>query len=145
MDLNNPAHPGHSNYLIPTGGKRAEQVFYHDTPLFESTITELIDHLEGHHMERSGLLDEDQNIVLIPNIHSDPHNNFYWDNDAAIEALDSIYEKGHHVLGIWHTHPNGYPWPTPRDIAGWPDLRLNWRYFLVTRGEVTEWKLVQDD
>lgn len=97
-------------------------------------------------MERCGFIDEEQNIHRVDNIHRNPHSNFYMDEDDAEQTINSIYEiYQSNIIGIYHTHPNGYPWPSPRDIAGWPNPALNWRYFLVTRGQVTEWQLVIDD
>jgi proteasome lid subunit RPN8/RPN11 len=146
-DLNNPAHIGHSNYLISTNGKRAEQIFHPDVPLLESTVHELIEELQGHYLERCGFIDSEMDLFHVQNSHRVPHSNFYMEEtDESVEqALHEIYEiRQTHIIGIYHTHPNGYPWPTPRDIAGWPNTALGWRYFLVTRGEVTEWRLVSD-
>ena len=144
-DLNNPAHLGHSNYLISTHGKRAERIYHPDVPLFESTVSDLLIELESHYMERCGFIDHEQNIHQVPNVHHNPHANFYMDEEDGKRTVDKIYDVCQsHIMGIYHTHPNGYPWPTPRDIAGWPNPQLNWRYFLVTRGEVTEWRLVDD-
>jgi proteasome lid subunit RPN8/RPN11 len=145
VDLNNPAHPGHSDYLISCKGKKAEQIFYHPEPLYESTVNHLIDELEGHYMEKCGFLTLEEEIVRVQNSHLKPHANFYMEEEDAKNAIDYIYnDLGTEILGIYHTHPNGYPWPTPRDIRGWPNPALKWRYWLVTRGTVTEWRLVDD-
>jgi proteasome lid subunit RPN8/RPN11 len=146
VDISNPAHPAHSNYLISTNGIRAEPVHFHEEPLFESTIEELLSHLDGRLSERCGFItSDDQEVVVIENIHEDSRNNFYMCEEKAIKAIDYIYEKTDRtILGIWHTHPNGYAWPSPRDIAGWPKKELQWRYFLVSRGVVTEWTLVHE-
>jgi len=146
MDKNNPAHPAHSNYLISTDGIRAEQIYHPEVPLFESTVSELLEHLDLKYNERCGFItNEDQEIVQVDNVHENKHNNFYMCERSAEKAIDYIYRKTRRtILGIWHTHPNGYAWPSPRDIKGWPDERLAWRYFLVSRGVVTEWRLVSD-
>lgn len=146
MDISNPAHPGHSNYLISTNGILAEQVYHPDVPLFESTVSELLNQLDGRYNERCGFItNDDQEVVVIDNVHENPRNNFYMDEDSAEDAIEYIYNKtGRTILGIWHTHPNGYAWPSPRDIRGWPRKELQWRYFLVSRGVVTEWRLVGD-
>lgn len=144
VDTDNPAHRAHSNYLIPTNGYRAECI-ESDLPLHESTISKLLEELEGHYKERCGIITTENNIVYVPNSHEDPHSNFYMDADDGADALNYIRDDlQENILGIWHTHPNGYPWPTPRDICGWPNLSLGWRYFLVTRGAVSEWVLVHD-
>lgn len=144
-DVDNPAHPGHSNYLISTDGWRAEPIEYPCEPLFESTISHLLEELDGHYKERCGFITKEQEIVRVENAHFDPHNNFYMDEEDATQAISYIYDESlDEIMGIWHTHPNGYPWPSPRDIVGWPKKDLGWRYFLVTRGCVTEWRLVRD-
>lgn len=139
-----PAHPAHSNYLISTNGKKAEPVERPLVPLFQDTIDTLLSHLEGHYNERCGFITEDmQEVVPVYNSHENPHSNFYMDTEDAQKNIDYIYEdRQTSILGIWHTHPNGYPWPSPRDIIGWPNQKLGWRYFLVSRGNVTEWRLV---
>lgn len=145
MDSSNPAHPEHSDYLISTNGLRAEPVFYPDEPLFESTIVELLEQLDGRYLERCGFIDSEQELHRVENSHADPHSNFYMETEDAKRAIHEIYEiMDRHIMGIYHTHPNGYPWPSPRDIAGWPNPKLGWRYFLVTRGKVTEWRLVDE-
>lgn len=146
VDSYDPSHPAHSNYLISTNGLRAEQIRHPEVPLFESTVAGLLENLDGKYNERCGFItDDDQEIVVVENAHKNKHNNFYMCEDSAEEAIEYIYEKTNRtILGIWHTHPNGYAWPSPRDIRGWPNLELRWRYFLVSRGVVTEWELVSD-
>lgn len=145
MDLNNPAHPGHSNYLISSNGRQAEQIFYHSNPLPESVRNELLDLLYHNTTEQCGFITQDFDVVPVKNSHAEPASNFYMSEADATIILDSIFTKyGSDILGIYHTHPNGYPWPSPRDLVGWPNPALGWRYFLVTRGDVTEWRLLGD-
>lgn len=33
-----PADPAHDNYLISTNGVRAQRIWHHESPLFESTV-----------------------------------------------------------------------------------------------------------
>lgn len=142
IDLNNPAHPGHSNHLISTKGRKAQRVWHHETPLFESTIQELLEEWDAEVTEQCGFIDSEQEIWYIKNIHQSPHANFLMQNKQMENALKEIYGKYRRtVLGIFHTHPNSLPWPSPRDIVGWPNLKLEWRYFIVTRDQVLEWEL----
>lgn len=145
-EILDPADPSHGDYLISTDGWRAEKLYFTDSPLFESTVSELLHQLELFTIERCGFITtEDQEIVTVDNTHDDPINNFFMEKADYEKALRYIYEETQReVLGIWHTHPNGYPWPSPRDIWGWPNHNLGWRYFLVSRGDVTEWELVRD-
>lgn len=138
-----PESPLHSSHLISTGGVKAQRLWHHEEPLLESTINELIDIFESHLYECCGLIDTEQNIYRIRNVHKFPRMNFFMDETETREVIEKIYDiRQESVLGIFHTHPNGYPWPSPRDIVGWPNPRLGWRYFLVTADDVSEWELV---
>lgn len=144
-DLNNPAHIGHSNYLISTNGKQAEQIFYPGTPLPESVRSELLDIGYLNTTEQCGFITEDFDIVPVQNSHLEPRTNFFMSDEEVMVIAHEIYEiRESKIIGIYHTHPNQYPWPSPRDIVGWPNPALAWRYFLVTRGDVTEWRLIGD-
>lgn len=145
MDLNNPAHPSHSNHLISTKGKKAKRVWHHESPLYESTVNQLLLDWNRDVIEQCGFIDNDQEIWYVPNVHDKPRANFLMDNHVTCKVLENIYEvTDRKVLGIFHTHPNSLPWPSPRDIVGWPNPRLGWRYFIVTEGEVLEWELSRD-
>lgn len=145
VDLNNPAHPGHSEYLISSNGRKAEQIFFHEIPLPEKVRSELLSECFNYSLEHCGFITIEFDLVRVHNSHQVPQRNFYMDEADAGHAIDEIYQhQKSEILGVWHTHPNGYPWPTPRDLRGWPNPALNWRYFLVTRGDVTEWRLVDD-
>lgn len=145
MDLNNPAHPSHANHLISTNGKRARRIWHHESPLFESTVNQLLLDWNREVVEQCGFIDSEQELWYIPNVHDKPRMNFLMDTYVATNVLERIYEKQERkVLGIFHTHPNGVPWPSSRDLVGWPNTKLNWRYFIVTGDEVVEWEITYD-
>ena len=144
IDLNNPAHPSHSDYLISTNGWRAEIIWYPDNPLYENTVEELLDEWDAEVIEQCGFIDSEQDIWFVDNSHNNPRQNFLMNEKHMAETLQTIYNKEKRkVLGIFHTHPTNIPWPSPRDIVGWPNSKLNWRYFIVTQKEVGEWKLIK--
>jgi proteasome lid subunit RPN8/RPN11 len=90
--------------------------------------------------EVCGFITNDENVLFVPNSHVEPHYNFYMDIADIQEALDIIRKiGGSDVIGMFHTHPTNIPWPSPVDIAGWPNLSLQWRYWIVTNHEVIEW------
>lgn len=146
MDFNNPAHPGHSNYLISSNGRMAEQIFYSCSPLPENVRTKLLNIAYSNTIEMCGFITTGfDDVVPVQNSHEVPQTNFYMNEEDAEVAINSIYnDLQTEILGIYHTHPNGYPWPSPRDLRGWPNPALSWRYFLVARGDVTEWRLLCD-
>lgn len=140
---NSAASRFHSDHLISTNGRKAERVWHHPEPLFESTVEELLEVADIYTNERCGFIDSEQNVYHISNVHAKPRMNFFMDEDEVENAVKEIYEtRQNSILGIFHSHPNGLPWPSPRDIVGWPNPKLGWRYFLVVSGNVTEWKLV---
>lgn len=142
LDLNNPAHPGHSNQLIPTNGLKPSRVWYHQEPMLESIRNKLIDECQLHRTERCGLITAGWDIWKVPNCHEAPYKNYLMCDEDVFPILHEIYEiRETYITAIWHTHPTNVPWPSPRDIVGWPRLDLKWRYFIVTNNEVLEWEL----
>lgn len=139
-----PADPAHSDHLISTNGLRAQRVWHHDTPLFESTKEELLLDWNREVVEQCGFIDSEQEVWYIENVHEKPRGNFLMEQKETQNVLERIYNKlGRTVIGIFHTHPNGVTWPSPRDIVGWPNPKLGWRYFIVTGSDVVEWELVR--
>jgi len=145
LDINNPAHPGHSNHVISTNGIKAQRVWNPEKPLNASTVKGLLMDWERKLTEQCGFIDSEEEFWYVSNIHQYPKTNFLMDNSMAQKTLDNIFNKlNRTVLGIFHTHPNNVPWPSPRDIVGWPNPKLKWRYFIVTSKDVLEWELVDD-
>lgn len=138
-----PSHPNHTNHVISTNGRIAKRVWHPAEPLFESTTELLIQNCNESRKEVCGFIaEEDQEIYCVDNVHSKPSRNFLMDEEDTERVLTEIYNlRKSKVLGIFHTHPNDVPWPSPRDICGWPNLRLRWRYWVVTNNEVYEWEL----
>jgi proteasome lid subunit RPN8/RPN11 len=138
----NPAHPAHANHLISTNGRTVERIWHPDTPLFESVQSELTLACFTNKDEVCGFISEDQDIYYVDNVHEEPRRNFLLDEDSFKSVMRDIYEfRESRVLGIFHTHPNNVVWPSPRDIVGWPNPDLKWRYFIATNMEVVEWAL----
>lgn len=92
--------------------------------------------------ERCGFITTEWEILEVDNVHQEPYRNFYMDDEDTKHALEYIYEmREESVVAIWHTHPNNVVWPSPRDLCGWPNPGLKWRYLVVTNNEVVEWEL----
>jgi proteasome lid subunit RPN8/RPN11 len=140
------ASPSHGNHLIPVGDRQVEHIFYPDKPLSESTKRRLIEDCQKSRLELCGLLDKYERIYYIENVHEIAESNFFFDEEEYKIAVDECFENCEgaedSILGIWHTHPTNIPWPSPRDIRGWPNPDLRWRYWIVTNREVLEWRLV---
>lgn len=135
-----PASREHTDQLVSTKGRVAQRVWSTDMPI--ALRNKLIGICQSHAREQCGFISSDWSMYEVRNDHGEPYHNFYMEPRAAEEVLREIYEQRClTVLGIWHTHPNDVPWPSPRDILGWPDLKLKWRYFVVTNDEVLEWGL----
>lgn len=142
MDLNDPAHRGHSNHVITTNGIEAKRIWVPEVPILESVVNELILLAQTHIFECCGFIDSNWEVWKIPNSHEEPTHNYYMSPEDAGPILTDIYEEQQNtVIAQFHTHPNGVPWPSPRDIRGWPNPDLEWRYLIATPKEVLEWEL----
>jgi proteasome lid subunit RPN8/RPN11 len=134
--------PEHTDQLIGTLGRKAQAVRDGER-LRYGTKDSLINLCKNSKLELCGFITQREKIVLVTNVHGEPSHNFYMDHQSLKQALCEIYEENQDkILGIFHTHPNNQPWPSPRDIVGWPNIELGWRYFIVTNKEVLEWELV---
>jgi len=142
MEHLNPAHPSHSNHIISTKGRKAQRVWYPEEPLFEATVNELKLDWNREPFEQCGFIDSNQDIWYVPNIHQHPTHNFLMETEECERIFNYIFGRGDNIIGVFHTHPNNVPWPSPRDIVGWPNPLLGWRYFIVTSNEVLEWELI---
>ena len=78
-------------------------------------------------------------LVAVRNISSHPELEFTGDPWAVVQAhkIASIYSL--EVIGVYHTHPCGNPYPSIRDLTG----MRNWPYIWViaSREGVKAWKL----
>lgn len=119
--------------------RRAERNF--DVVLPGNLITVLTQICNANTQEVCGVIDVHYGFHVIDNIHEHKTHNFLMDEDSFNATMKRIYGGDNSVLGIWHTHPNNVVWPTPRDLAGWPNPDLKWRYWIVTNSEVIEWRL----
>lgn len=135
------ASPSHSEHLISTNGRFAERVWHPDVPLFESVHNELMMACISNSDEICGLISTDQELFYIENVHDEPSHNFFMSQEEYKMAVHEIFDNQAEILGVFHTHPNATPWPTPRDLNGWPPFEMNWRYWIVTNKEVIEWRL----
>lgn len=94
--------------------------------------------------ELCGFITDDGGILYVPNTHKEPEYNFHMDIKDIQEALEIICKiNGQNVIGVFHTHHTNIPWPSPMDIAGWPNPDLGWRYWIATNHEVVEWGLTR--
>jgi proteasome lid subunit RPN8/RPN11 len=137
-----PSSPSATEHLINTGGRRAERVREPNLPArLTAGLIEACS--EFPQIEICGFIDNEFDFWLAPNVHEEPTHNFLMELDHTRNILNNIYNELHlEVMGIFHSHPNNRPWPSPRDVVGWPNPQLNWRYFLVLKDDVTEWRLV---
>lgn len=139
-NLNDPAHPSNADQLIPTKGRTAERVW--DNPLDQQIQDLLTASCMSSNKERCGFITADEDIFYVDNVHSQPRHNFLMDQGDFEIVVSEIYDiRQTRILGVFHTHPNNVSWPTPRDLVGWPNPDLGWRYWIVTNHTVIEWKL----
>lgn len=144
MPTVDPADPGATELLISTHGRRVERIWEPEIPLLDSTKKGLIKDCSMSDYESCGFIDTVQSYWFVPNVHHVPETNYLMDNQRAQDTIDLIYGNlGLEVLGIFHSHKNNLPWPSTRDLVGWPEPSiLRWRYFVITDDDVIEWGLV---
>ena len=71
------------------------------------------------------------------NVHPEPLRHFEIDPAALIAAHKAAREGGPHVLGYWHSHPNGLACPSDTDRAhASGDGRL---WAIVANGAISLW------
>lgn len=139
--LTDPAHPGHSTHEISSEGRTAQRVWGNKLP--ERLESKLINRCLGTRIELCGFITDAFEPFYVVNVHHEPTHNFYMEPGSVIDALEAIYDAGQEVIGQFHFHPNGVTWPSPRDLHGWPNPELGWRYWIVTPREIIEWQLVE--
>jgi proteasome lid subunit RPN8/RPN11 len=64
-------------------------------------------------------------IHPVPNLAHEP-DRFEIDPAAHIALLRKLRGTGREIIGCYHSHPNGRPEPSPRDIAGAAETDFLW-------------------
>lgn len=143
MRILDASHPSSTDQMIPVNGRSAIRI---ESDLDRQLHDMLTASCLSSHKERCGFITEDEDIWYVNNVHREPRHNFLMDSHDFVTVVSEIYDiRQTRIEGVFHTHPNDVPWPTPRDLVGWPNPALGWRYWIVTNGSVIEWKLVIDD
>ena len=140
MNRTEHASPNATNQLISSPSNKPERVWVTANFMPSGVKHALMSACAGSSDEICGLIDDRWELYYIANIHNEPTHNFLMDTEEGVEVLRTIAYKKAKVLGIFHSHPNNIPWPTPRDLVGWP-VDVDWRYFIVNPGRVIEWAL----
>lgn len=60
---------------------------------------------------------------------------FYMDEDQQLHVMTEHY---HDIVGVYHSHPSGQTFPSPKDIEYAP---RNMRYWIIAGGSVIEWEI----
>jgi len=62
-------------------------------------------------------------IIPIPNAAADPLRAYTMDERRLVEALTQFESRGLELIGLYHSHPNSDPIPSPTDVkqASYPD------------------------
>lgn len=138
-----PADPRATDLLIPVHGRRVERIWEPRVPLPDALRKGLILEASQSEYEVCGFIDSEWTHWYVPNVHMEAEENYLMDTPSAQNTIDNIYNTlGLEILGIFHSHKNNYPWPSTRDLVGWPDPKvLDWRYFIILSDDVVEWGL----
>lgn len=148
VTLSDPAHPENGNNYISVGNRSVSRI--NSTGMMTDEVSKrLILDCHTSSSERCGFILDNGEIHYITNVHAYPKSNFFMDEDEVVEFLEYLQGENNvskpekNIVGVFHTHPNNTPWPSPRDIVGWPNPELKFRYWIVTNFEVIEWALVE--
>jgi len=68
------------------------------------------------------------------NIADCPRHRFEIDPQHLFEAQRRSRAGPHRIIGCWHSHPTGSPWPSARDRAGVQDI--HWLWLIIANGAV---------
>lgn len=91
--------------------------------------------------EVCGFVTKDWDIISIRNVALDPVNEFTMEPEVQLEWM---FERGHELLGIYHSHPSGQVGLSAADRLM---LRLhpNLRFWIATTKDVYEWVMQNDE
>lgn len=82
-------------------------------------------------------------VVPAKNVHPHPASGFEIDPAALLATHRSVRAENRHVIGHYHSHPNGSPEPSPRDAARATHNGQVW--FIIANGTVSGWQAVTPD
>ena len=103
--------------------------------------TLLTEAARAHPLECCGLLLGEggriERAVPAANVHPDPARHFEIDPAALIAAHRAARSGGPHVLGYYHSHPNGHPLPSATDCENAGHGGAVWA--IVAAGEIGFW------
>ena len=72
------------------------------------------------------------------NIAANPVDSFEIDPASLIAAHKAARAGGPSLIGCYHSHPNGVPKPSPRDVeSGWG---MNSLWLIVAGNQLTAWR-----
>lgn len=96
------------------------------------------------HAEVCGFITSRMKMFLVENTADDRQNNFSMSLANQRRAIEIISASGEEIVGVFHSHPKGSPHPSNRDMLGWPNPDLNWRYWIVTPTGLFEYVKADD-
>lgn len=111
--------------------KSAEAIRNYDSVLNDKTQTELrIKAYQNPHREVCGFITKSGIILDVENVADNPKTEFFMSPNEQYNMM-RMYNKN--ILGIWHTHPSGNPFPSESDRLGATfGLPMDYWYWIVT-------------
>lgn len=118
--------------------KQATPIRNYDPVLDEKTQTELrIRAYQNPHREVCGFITKSGIILDVENVATNPKDGFFMSPNEQFNIM-RLY-KGN-ILGMWHTHPSGIPFPSEQDRIGAEfGLPLDYWYWIVTTEHVYQY------
>lgn len=56
-------------------------------------------------------------IEHVPNVAADQRNRYQMEERTQVQVMSAFGKNGLEIIGIYHSHPEGPPFPSPTDIA----------------------------
>jgi proteasome lid subunit RPN8/RPN11 len=78
------------------------------------------------------------------NVAHDKAHAYALDPAEQLRYWQQVYNAGHKVGAIYHSHNHGAPFPSTLDMAQWPDLPRDMEMWIAHAGVLTSWRISAD-
>lgn len=86
--------------------------------------------------EICGFIMSDWSFCQVTNVADRPKTSFFMDTQESLAIQRTCHDE---IIGIYHSHPGGNPYPSQHDLDGW-NPKMPWRYFIIAGNFIREFK-----
>jgi proteasome lid subunit RPN8/RPN11 len=88
--------------------------------------------------ETCGFVLKNGYVIEVENVSDEPKTSFFMSPKDQMHVMTAFKNE---IIGIWHTHTNGYPWPSESDELGvLCGLPADYYYWIVTKEDVYQFE-----